>query len=168
MEIKPFTKKVYLASPTMHGEELKYMKEAYDSNWMSTVGKNIDEVERIAAQKAEVKYAVGLSCCTAALHLCVKAAGEQETERGATCEAGCDRDGLGETGRMGEKIRTCEGVFLAERESERAGELYRAGRVVEQMGERAETDLFRKPEGQGFDERADRASGIGRHAVEMR
>lgn len=77
MEIKPFSKKVYLASPTMHGEELEYMKEAYDSNWMSTVGKNIDEVERIAAQKAEVKYAVGLSCCTAALHLCVKAAGER-------------------------------------------------------------------------------------------
>lgn len=77
MEIKPFIKKVYLASPTMHGEELKYMKEAYDSNWMSTVGKNIDEVERIAAEKAEVKYAVGLSCCTAALHLCVKAAGER-------------------------------------------------------------------------------------------
>ena len=77
MEIKPFSKKVYLASPTMHGEELEYMKEAYDSNWMSTVGKNIDEVERIAAEKAEVKYAVGLSCCTAALHLCVKAAGER-------------------------------------------------------------------------------------------
>ncbi|HIZ72743.1 MAG TPA: DegT/DnrJ/EryC1/StrS family aminotransferase [Candidatus Gallimonas intestinavium] len=77
MEIKSFKKKIYLASPTMHGEELEYMKEAYDSNWMSTVGKNIDEVEHIAAQKAEVKYAVGLSCCTAALHLCVKAAGER-------------------------------------------------------------------------------------------
>ena len=77
MEIKPFEKKVYLASPTMHGEEFEYMKEAYDSNWMSTVGKNIDEVERIAAEKAEVMYAVGLSCCTAALHLCVKAAGER-------------------------------------------------------------------------------------------
>ena len=77
MEIKPFEKKVYLASPTMHGEEFEYMKEAYDSNWMSTVGKNIDEVERIAAEKAEVMYSVGLSCCTAALHLCVKAAGER-------------------------------------------------------------------------------------------
>ena len=77
MEIKKNKKKVYLASPTMHGEEFEYMKEAYDSNWMSTVGKNIDEVERIAAEKAEVMYAVGLSCCTAALHLCVKAAGER-------------------------------------------------------------------------------------------
>ena len=84
------------------------------------------------------------------------------------CEAGCAGDGLGEAGRMGEKIRTCEGVFPAEREPERAGELYRAGRVAEQVGERAEADLFGKPEGQGIDERADRASGIGRHAVEMR
>lgn len=74
---KPFKKKVYLASPTMHGEELKYMSEAYKTNWMSTVGENIDEVERIAAEKAEVKYAVGLSSCTAALHLCMKHAGEK-------------------------------------------------------------------------------------------
>ncbi|MBR0348935.1 MAG: DegT/DnrJ/EryC1/StrS family aminotransferase [Clostridia bacterium] len=61
----------------MHGEELEYMKEAYETNWMSTVGANINEVERIAAQKAEKKYAVGLSSCTAALHLTVKAAGER-------------------------------------------------------------------------------------------
>lgn len=76
-EIKPFEKKVWLASPTMHGDELKYITEAYESNWMSTVGANISEVERIAAEKAEVKYAVALSCCTAALHLCVKFAGER-------------------------------------------------------------------------------------------
>ncbi len=53
------------------------MTEAYATNWMSTVGENINEVERIAAEKAEVDYAVGLSCCTAALHLCVKLAGER-------------------------------------------------------------------------------------------
>lgn len=76
-KIKPFEKKVYLASPTMHGEELRYMTEAYETNWMSTVGENINEVERIAAEKAGMKYAVGLSCCTAALHLCVKFAGEK-------------------------------------------------------------------------------------------
>lgn len=69
--------KIWLSSPTMHGLELEYMKETYETNWMSTVGKNIDEVERIAAEKAGVKYAVGLSCCTAALHLCVKLAGER-------------------------------------------------------------------------------------------
>lgn len=76
-DIKPFENRVWLASPTMHGEEIKYMTEAYETNWMSTVGANINEVERIAAEKAEVKYAVALSCCTAALHLCVKLAGER-------------------------------------------------------------------------------------------
>ena len=75
-EIKPFKEKVWLASPTMHGEEIKYVTEAYETNWMSTVGANINELERIAAEKAEVKYAVALSACTAALHLCVKCAGE--------------------------------------------------------------------------------------------
>lgn len=75
--MKRFEKKVWLATPTMHGEELEYMTEAYRTNWMSTVGENINEVERIAAEKAGVQYAVGLSSCTAALHLCVKAAGER-------------------------------------------------------------------------------------------
>ena len=76
-EFTPFTSKVWLASPTMHGEEMKYVAEAYETNWMSTVGKNIDEVEKIAAEQAGVKYAVALSCCTAALHLCCKLAGER-------------------------------------------------------------------------------------------
>ena len=76
-DLKPFESKVWLSSPTMHGEELKYMTEAFETNWMSTVGKNINEVERLAAEKAGVKYAVGLSTCTAALHLCVKLAGEK-------------------------------------------------------------------------------------------
>ena len=75
MDIKPFEKKIYLSSPTMHGEELQYMKEAFDTNWMSTVGKNINEVEKAVAEKIGVKYAVGLSCGTAALHLCMKLAG---------------------------------------------------------------------------------------------
>ena len=61
----------------MHGDELKYMTEAYETNWMSTVGANINEVEKIAAENVGMKYAVGLSCCTAALHLCVKLAGER-------------------------------------------------------------------------------------------
>ena len=70
-------KRIFLSSPTMHGDEMKYMKLAYETNWMSTVGENINEVEKIAAEKSEMKYAVALSCCTAALHLCVKAAGEK-------------------------------------------------------------------------------------------
>lgn len=69
--------RIWLSSSTMHGLELEYLKEAYDTNWMSPVGKNINEVEKIAAEKVEVKYAVGLSACTAALHLCVKLAGER-------------------------------------------------------------------------------------------
>lgn len=76
-DIKPFDKKVWLSSPTMHGEELMYMTQAYETNWMSTVGANINEVEKIAAKKAGVKHAVALSSCTAALHLCVKLAGEK-------------------------------------------------------------------------------------------
>ena len=76
-DLKPFDKKIWLASPTMHGEELKWMTDAYNKNWMTTAGENVNEVERIAAEKATVKYAVGLSCCTAALHLCVKFAGEK-------------------------------------------------------------------------------------------
>ena len=75
-QFTPFEKKVWLATPTMHGEELKFVTEAYETNWMSTVGANINEVERIAAEKSEMKYAVGLSCCTAALHLAIKHAGE--------------------------------------------------------------------------------------------
>lgn len=76
-EFRPFDAKLWLSSPTMHGEELAYVTEAYDTNWMSTVGKNLNEVEKIAAEKAGVQYAVALSCCTAALHLCVKLAGER-------------------------------------------------------------------------------------------
>ena len=74
--MEKFEKKIWLATPTMHGDEMIYVKQAYDTNWMSTVGENIQAVEKIAAEKAEMKYAVGLSCCTAALHLAVKHAGE--------------------------------------------------------------------------------------------
>ena len=45
LRVEPFEKKIWLSSPTMHGEELKYVTEAYETNWMSTVGKNINEVE---------------------------------------------------------------------------------------------------------------------------
>lgn len=75
MEFKPFEKKIWLSSPTMHGDEMKYIQEAYETNWMSTVGKNINEVEKITCEKIGCKYAVALSAGTAALHLAVKAAG---------------------------------------------------------------------------------------------
>ena len=56
----PFESKVWLSSPTMHGLELEYIKKAYDTNWMSTVGENINEAERLACEKIGCKYAVGL------------------------------------------------------------------------------------------------------------
>ena len=74
--MKPFESKVWLSSPTMHGEELKYMAEAFETNWMSTVGKNINEVERLIAERVGVRYAVALSAGTASLHLAMKLAGE--------------------------------------------------------------------------------------------
>lgn len=70
-----FESKVWLSSPTMHGPELEYVKEAYETNWMSTVGKNVNEVERMACEKIGCKYAVALSAGTAALHMAVKLAG---------------------------------------------------------------------------------------------
>lgn len=73
--ITPFGEKVWLSSPTMHGDELKYVTEAYETNWMSTVGKNINEVESLAVKKVGCKYAVALSAGTAALHMAVKLAG---------------------------------------------------------------------------------------------
>ena len=73
--ITPFEEKVWLSSPTMHGDELKYVTEAYETNWMSTVGKNINEVESLAVKKVGCKYAVALSAGTAALHMAVKLAG---------------------------------------------------------------------------------------------
>ena len=77
MEIKPFEKKVWLSSPTMHGDEIKYIQEAYDTNWMSTVGANINEAEKQIAQLIGCKDAVALSSGTAALHLAIKLAGER-------------------------------------------------------------------------------------------
>lgn len=74
MDIKPFDSRVWLSSPTMHGEEMIYMREAYNTNWMSTVGTNIDEAENGICEKIGCKYAVALSAGTAALHLAVKLA----------------------------------------------------------------------------------------------
>ena len=70
-----FDKRVWLSSPTMHGKELEYMSQAYNTNWMSTVGKNIDEVEKQVSEYIGVKHAVALSSGTAALHMAMKFAG---------------------------------------------------------------------------------------------
>lgn len=70
-----FDKRVWLSSPTMHGKELEYMSQAYNTNWMSTVGKNIDEVEKQVSEYIGVKHSVALSSGTAALHMAMKFAG---------------------------------------------------------------------------------------------
>lgn len=80
-EIIPFQKKIYLSSPTMHGPELEYIKIAYEMNWMSTVGENINEVEKAVCQKTGCKYAVALSSGTAAIHMAVKLAGVKPGEK---------------------------------------------------------------------------------------
>ena len=80
-EFKPFEKKVWLSSPTMHGEEIEYVKEAYETNWMSTVGANINEVEKQIAEKIGCKYAVALASGTSALHLAIKLADVKEGDK---------------------------------------------------------------------------------------
>ncbi len=79
--MEPFKEKVWLSSPTMHGDEIKFVEEAYRTNWMSTVGENINEVEKITCEKIGCKYAVALSAGTAALHLAMKLAGIKSGEK---------------------------------------------------------------------------------------
>ena len=75
--IERFESKVWLASPTMHGDEQKWVDDAIQTNWVSTVGENINEVETQMAEYLGCKYAVGLSCGTASLHMAIKLAGEK-------------------------------------------------------------------------------------------
>ena len=75
--LEPFASKVWLATPTMHGDEQRWVDEAIQTNWVSTVGANINETEGLISEYVGVKYAVGPSCGTSALHLAVKLAGEK-------------------------------------------------------------------------------------------
>ena len=74
--IEPFEGRIWLSSPTMHGDEQHFVDEAIRTNWVSTVGANINELERSMAEYVGVKYAVALSSGTAALHLATKLAAE--------------------------------------------------------------------------------------------
>ena len=80
-ECTPFANKIWLSSPTMHGPELEYIRKAYETNWMSTVGENINEVERMVCEALGCKYAVALSAGTAAIHMAVKLAGVKSGEK---------------------------------------------------------------------------------------
>ena len=79
--LEKFKNKVWLSTPTMHGEELKYITEAYQTNWMSTLGENINVIEQEFSKKIGLKYAVALSCGTSALHLAIKLAGVKQGEK---------------------------------------------------------------------------------------
>ncbi len=72
-----FERKVWLSSPTMHGDEQRWVDEAIQTNWVSTVGESINKIEEQLADYIGVKYAVALSCGTASLHLATKLAGEK-------------------------------------------------------------------------------------------
>ncbi len=80
-KIKRFEKKIYLASPTMHEEEKRFVIEAIDENWVSTVGRNINELEKMMADYVDTNYAVALASGTSALHLCMKLAGIKSEEK---------------------------------------------------------------------------------------
>lgn len=75
--ITPFDSKIWLSSPTMHGDEQHWVDDAIQTNWVSTVGANINEVERQVAAYIGINHAVALSSGTAALHLAIKLAGER-------------------------------------------------------------------------------------------
>ena len=71
---------IHLASPHMssQGYEQFYVKEAFETNWVAPMGKNIDEFEREIAKKLGAREAVALNSGTAALHLALKSAGVGE------------------------------------------------------------------------------------------
>ncbi|MFZ2462163.1 MAG: aminotransferase class I/II-fold pyridoxal phosphate-dependent enzyme [Caldibacillus thermoamylovorans] len=73
-------KRIYLSSPHMSDEgfEQMYVKEAFDTNWIAPLGKNVDEFEKEFANKVGSKAAAALSSGTAAIHMALKAAGVGE------------------------------------------------------------------------------------------
>ncbi len=75
MKFEAFENKIWLATATKHDDELKYIQEAFDTNWITTEGTNLVEIERQVTEKVGCKYAVALTNGTAALHLAVKLAG---------------------------------------------------------------------------------------------
>ena len=109
--ILPFEKKVWLSSPSMHGEELKFIEEAYYTNWMSTVGANIDEIEKMFAKYIGTRNAVALSCGTAAIHLALKLAAERVYHSSTGVRK---PDGVGSGGSLfGKKVFCSDLTFAA-------------------------------------------------------
>lgn len=80
-DTKPFENKIWLSSPTMHGDELRYIEEAYKTNWMSTIGENLTKTEELICEKVGCKHAVPLATGTSALHMAVKLAGVKRGDK---------------------------------------------------------------------------------------
>lgn len=80
MDIKPFEKRVLLASATMHDEEMKYIQDAFDKGWVTTVGENLNEFEKAVREKVGCKASVALGAGTSALHMAVKLAGVKQND----------------------------------------------------------------------------------------
>lgn len=109
--IEPLGERVLLASPTMHGEEMGFIQKAYDTNWMSTVGENIDQLEKLAEEYLGTGYAVALSSGTSALHLAVKLAAARlyNSYTGVSTPDGCGRGGS----LLGRRVFCCDMTFGA-------------------------------------------------------
>ncbi len=75
MDFKAFENRIWLSTPTMHGQEQKYIAEAFNTNWVTTEGSNNNAIEQQICEKVGCKYAVALTNGTSALHLAVKLAG---------------------------------------------------------------------------------------------
>lgn len=65
-------KRIYLSSPTMHGKEQEFVKEAFDTNWVAPLGPNVTAFEKEMAAYTKAGYATALSSGTAAIHLALK------------------------------------------------------------------------------------------------
>ena len=68
-------KRIYLSCPTMHGEEQEFVKEAFDTNWVAPLGKNVTEFENEIAAYVGCNAAAAMTAGTHALHMAVKLAG---------------------------------------------------------------------------------------------
>ncbi len=71
-------KKIYLSSPTMHGEEQEFIKEAFDTNWVAPLGPNVNAFEKELADYVGISHASALSAGTAAIHLALRILGVGE------------------------------------------------------------------------------------------
>ncbi len=106
-----FTNRIPLAIPHMHGDEIQYVQEAYDTDWVTTAGKNINELEKKASDYLGIPYAVALSSGTAALHLAIRRTAEKIYHSSSGIST---PDGLGSAGSLyGRRVFCSDMTFAA-------------------------------------------------------